>query len=441
MTNPTLTGKSAQPPSDENSVLYDYWLTYLKNIAHQCIIKSHLKIYIGDKYTADDFWLGLILHALTNLSLDEAADRHNDYLWKEKQSKQRRKTSPKQYGGWGDREERLFPNGDQLRKFRNGLPDYIVKSLNQFIFDVQLEYALEHKLITKEIVLIVDNTDQWYYGSDRYPYNPYITEGYNGPGTKHKRKYIALMIKSGSTYLYYGVDLVKKHGSNVPFMIQIIDRLIQQGFTIKYVLGDRWFPTYDFLSELSVRGVNYIGPYKKYAKIKKLLVNYLKKGGKFMDVYFIKGAPAQFYHSPQLQVFLIFTNRRGKRLREIRKEYLMSGKKPEEFLDQIMVMMTTFVPPRGKKSQQSWAIRMCQLYEDRWNIETGFRDLNRVSPPSNARTNIRKFFMFTIRFWIFNMWHIIRAKFRLKSTKWKSQKKGPTLRQFSYKLLCLEKCI
>ena len=40
--------------------------------------------------------------------------------------------------------------------------------------------------------------------------------------------------------------------------------------------------------------------------------------------------------------------------------------------------------------------------DHRWQIESGFRDLNRISPPSNARTNIRKLFMFSVRFWVYN---------------------------------------
>ena len=102
--------------------------------------------------------------------------------------------------------------------------------------------------------------------------------------------------------------------------------------------------------------------------------------------------------------------------------------------------MTTYPPPKGKKKQQGWANRICHEYDHRWNIETGFRDLNRISPPSNARTNLRKFLMFTVRFWIFNAWHLLRAKQRLKRTKKKTKIRETTLRQFSYRTLCLEGC-
>ncbi|MHA1619910.1 MAG: hypothetical protein ACTSVZ_11575 [Promethearchaeota archaeon] len=133
----------------------------------------------------------------------------------------------------------MCPNGDQVRKYRSTLPKYLIDNLNQYIFEQQIEYALENKLISMELEFIVDNTDQWYYGQDRYPKNQYITQGHNGPGTKRKRKYLGVMIKSGSTYLYCGVDIIKKKHSNVPFMIDTIDWLLQKGFTIKHVLADR----------------------------------------------------------------------------------------------------------------------------------------------------------------------------------------------------------
>lgn len=440
MSNDSISGMNSPIHSDEDTVQLDMWITYLKNLARQCINKLHLALYVGYKYTADIFWIVLILHCLMNLSLDEAANRYNDFLWKERQRRQRRKKTPRHFGGRGKRRERLCPNGDQVRKYRNSLPNYVIKELNRFVFETQLDYARNEKLISNTVELLVDNTDQWYYGSDRFPGNPFITKGHNGPGTNRKRKYIAVMLKSAKTYIYCGVDLVKKHTSNVPFIIKTVDWLIQKDFNIRHVLGDRWFPTYEFLSELQVRGIHYIGPYKKWKPIKQMLEAYLNDGKRYIQEYWLKGAPAQWYHAPAIKLNLIFINRRGKRLREIRQEYLKSGKRPEEFFDDIMVMMTTYPPPRGKKQRQGWANRICHEYDHRWNIETGFRDLNRISPPSNARTNLRKYFMFTVRFWIFNAWHIARAKMRLEQRREKHKTPNITLRQFSYQTLCLEGC-
>ncbi|MHA1669612.1 MAG: hypothetical protein ACTSV5_03430, partial [Promethearchaeota archaeon] len=61
-----------------------------------------------------------------------------------------------------------------------------------------------------------------------------------------------------------------------------------------------------------------------------------------------------------------------------------------------------------------------------------FRDLNRISPPSNAHTNVRKFLMRSAQYWAYNTWQLERAKRKIKRRIPKSWKQGPTLRQFSH---------
>jgi hypothetical protein len=434
------TGNELQLESVEESVPYDTWLSWLKNLAIMCIESLHISKCEGNSYSAVDFWKIMILSALLALSFDEAADQLNDVLWKELHRHQRRKIQPRRLGGRGVRHDRLCPNGDQTRKYRNTLPAYVVRTLNRIIFDAQLQYAENYHLISNKLTILVDNTQEWYYGKDRYPQNPFITGGHNGPGTNRKRNYLGIMAKSGSTFLYVGVEAIKKGVSEVPFIMANLDHLIQLGYTIDKVLADRWFPTYEMFAELDVRGISYIGPYKKYAPIKRIIESYLKNGGQYIITYTIKGAPAKYYHSPHIQVTLILTNRRGRRLREVREDFLSGKVSLKDSLKEIFVIITNIQPPRGKKAQQGWAVKICHAYDPRWNIETGFRDLNRIGEISNARKNVRKFFMFSLRFWVFNMWHLERAKrFRQKNVP-KSWRKGPTLRTFGYKVALLEDC-
>ena len=117
-----------------------------------------------------------------DLSFDEASDRLNTVLWRKQNLHRRNKISPKIYNGKYRRKERLSPNGDQVWKYRNQLPSYLIHHLNRTIFLAQIRYAQKQNLFGKYIDLLVDNTDQWYYGSDIFPENPFITKGYNGPG-------------------------------------------------------------------------------------------------------------------------------------------------------------------------------------------------------------------------------------------------------------------
>lgn len=440
MTQNTKSGNELLLKSAEESVPYEYWLSWLKNLAITCVKKNHFKFYVGKTYAAIDFWMVLIVHALMNLSLDEASDQLNQMLWDNENSHLRHKISPTRYNGKIKRYERKCPNGDQTRKYRNKLPKWLVKGLNRYIFEQQIDYALKENLIGYEIDLLVDNTDQWYYGNDRYPANPFISKGYNGPGTAWKRKYLGMMLKSGTTYLYCGVDMIKKKQSNLPFILKIMDHLLNKGFKIRYLIGDRWFPTIELLRELPSRGINYIGPYKMYKSIKQIIIDYIKRGGDYIIPYTIKGAPKKYYNLPGILVWLILTNSQGRRLHDIRLDYRRKRKTMDQCIKEMMIMVTTVPPPDGKKKRQGWAVQICRMYDHRWQIETGFRDLNRISPSSNARTNTRKLFMCSVRYWVYNAWQLERAKRRRLRGCPKSWKKGPTLRRFTNCVLQMGVC-
>lgn len=432
MSTTTTSGKELPLHPAEESCPYIYWVPWLKNLAFEIIKKLHLPLQKGDKYSAKDFWEGLILHALMSLPIDEAAERLNQMKWEEFNHPRRRKKLPKKLNSKVIRHERMTPHGDQIRKYRNTLPMWVVKRLNEVIFDAQLVYALREGLIEKSLTVIVDNNDQWYYGSDRYPDNPYINKSHKGPGTSRRRKYLGIMIRSKKTSLYVGVSLIKKEHSNVPDIMNCIDRLIQQGYHIDHLQGDRWFPTYECLSELKRRNINYIGPYKKWKPIKRLIEDYIKNGGNYIHQHLIKGDPTKYYHLSPIPIYIIFTNRQGRRLREIRQDWKQKKISLKEATKQIMVMATTFTSPSGKKQRHGWAIGICKKYDKRWQIETGFRDLNRISPPSNAHTNARKYMMRSAQYWVYNAWQIERAKRKRMQKVPKSWMQGPTLRQFTY---------
>jgi hypothetical protein len=433
--NPVAGGDA--PEAGEDPALVGYWLKWLLNLAQYCVANAHLKRWKGKRHKSVDFWQGLILHSLMGLPLDDGSDRLNDLLWLAKKAKDSHAPVPKAYGGQGDRHERLCPNGDQLRKYRNWLAKVnprLLDHLNDFIFACMVKFALEHKYCKKIVDLLIDDTAQWYYGKDRFPLNPSITGTNKGPGTNHKRNYFACMLKAGKFYLYCGVFLVPKGESEVPRLEHVLDELAKMGVKVRMVMGDRWFPTFDLLDALRSRGVPFLGPYKRYPYLKKMMVKYLKTGGKYAFPSQVCGAPAGRKGRTPVEVTLIFTNPRGRRLSEIRADYFRGTKTEADCLKEIMIMVTTDKSPTQKKAKQSWAARLCQRYHVRWQIETGFRDVKRMTPESNARTNARKLLMFSARFWGFNLWQLARAEWRRQKRLGKRRRRSPTLRAFAHSL-------
>jgi hypothetical protein len=90
------------------------------------------------------------------------------------------------------------------------------------------------------------------------------------------------------------------------------------------MLADRWFPTHKLLSQLPPRGITYIGRYKKWAPMRRAIESYIKKGrkGKYIMPYDVRGAPATHYGQAPVDVYLIFANDQGRKMRDIRREYL-----------------------------------------------------------------------------------------------------------------------
>jgi hypothetical protein len=425
------------PEAGEDPAQVGFWLKWLLNLAQYCVAQAHLKRWKGSKHKSVDFWHGLILHTLMGMPLDDGADHLNDLLWLAKRAREGPGVMPKKYGGPGEREERLCPNGDQIRKYRNWLAKVhpgLLDHLNDFIFACMVKFALKHKYFRRAADLLIDDTAQWYYGKDRFPLNPAITGTNKGPGTSHKRNYFACLLKAGKFYLYCGVFLVPKGGSEVPLLEHVLDELAKLGVTVRMVMGDRWFPTFDLLDALRGRGIPFLGPYKRYPNIKKMVAKFLKSGGKYTFPYQIWGAPAGRKGRPPIDVTLILTNPRGRRLGEIRADYLGKAKSEADCLKEIMILVTTDKAPKTKKAKQSWAVRLCQRYHVRWQIETGFRDVKRMAPESNARTNVRKLLMFSTRFWGFNLWQLARAEWRRQKRLGKSRRRGPTLRAFAHSL-------
>ncbi len=425
------------PDTGEDPALVGFWLKWLLNLAQYCVAQAHLKQWKGNRYKSVDFWQGLILHTLMGMPLDDGADHLNDLLWLAKRAREGPGVMPKKYGGRGNREERLCPNGDQLRKYRNWLARVhpgLLAHLNDFIFACMVKFALKHKYCKKVVDLLIDDTAQWYYGKDRFPLNPSITGTNKGPGTSHKRNYFACLLKAGKFYLYCGVFLVPKGESEVPLLEHVLDELAKLGVRVRMVMGDRWFPTFDLLDALRARGIPFLGPYKRYPYLKKVIVKYLKSGGKYAFPSQVCGAPAGRKGRAPVEVTFILTNPRGRRLSEIRADYLSRAKSEADCLKEIMVLVTTDKPPKQKKAKQSWAVRLGQRYHARWQIETGFRDVKRMAPESNARTNARKLLMFSARFWGFNLWQLARAEWRRQKRNGKIHRRGPTLRGFAHSL-------
>lgn len=410
------------------------WFQFLNNLAEFCLQRFKITLAKnGYKYKDFDYWRVIVFKCLNSLNTMDAADELDDIFYEyEQNGRGRKKKSKKALGGKYPRFERLTPNESQINDYIRKLPKWYKEHLTEFIFKAQLDYALELGLITREIEVYVDYTNKYYYGNDVYPTNPYITGVYNGPGTNKARKFCGFMITSGENRFFADVFLTQKDKKRAPQVADALENLLKCGFTIKRVEGDREFSNYDLIAKLNQLGIPYTGSMKKTMPIKKLVDNLLD--GKCKQVVAHTLNQHQHVHfklGPQ-NTFIIMKTDSGMRVKDVRKQLKAGIITHAEAWAKIHVFITTEKPPPSKHKWVRWGLRIVQIFRNRWRIETGYSDLNRIFPTSHARSNSTKKFMITLRMFIYNAWQFQKAfhhRLRKVPEVWK---KGPTLRRFGY---------
>lgn len=407
------------------------WFSFIKNLAVYCAEKYKFKKkFKGWKYEARHYWEVIVFSILNNLGTEDAAETWNSIKFAQENRHLRRKKAPKQLGGRYPRHERRAPDRSQVDVFKRKMPRWFVEKLAEKVLKAQVDLALEMGLISKEINVIVDYNDKPYYGKLNSPVFPSIIGTTKAPGTRWTRKFLGIMIVSGTTRLYSGIKLTTKKTYNDVFVKNAINELHEWGFIIHKILADRWFASKGLLDWCIKRDIEYVGPIKKIKKIKDYINHYLQGGSDIVFVHEIKGAPAKYYGTLPAKVWIVLAARTGYRLSDIRKRFQKGKINLKTAMNEVFVFVVTKKPPRKRKRRASWSTRLVRVYKKRWYIESGFRDLNCFQPPVHARTDATKLFSMMMRCWLYNAWQMQRAMHRRLRNVPSTLQKGPSLRKF-----------
>ena len=204
MTHTTTRGNEIYLKPAEKMVPNINWYTWLNKIAEFCINKLR-KLFAknGYKYKDFDFWRVIGYKSLNHLNTKDAADELDDLIYEYKQKgKGRKKKTKRQLGGKYPRFERLVPNESQVNAYIRKLPKSLKNNLIDYVFQAQIELALELGILEENVEVYIDYTDKYYYGDDTNSTNPDIIGVYNGPGTNKARKYLGIMVSSAKTKLF-----------------------------------------------------------------------------------------------------------------------------------------------------------------------------------------------------------------------------------------------
>jgi hypothetical protein len=399
----------------------EYMLLFFKKFCDS--IKSRMwrsKRGKNSKYVLEDFLKVFFFAEISGRSIKNSSESLNEYLLSKQ--KGRRKIFA------DGRKKRFIPHQTDINKALRNIGIKKARRILRECLHAQLKEALELRLISKKVNVLIDFTEHPYYGKRT---DKMIKGTSRQKGTRRMRHYLGFSILSKGNHLFVGLEHVASGESKVPIIIKFLDNLLTIGFELNYVLMDREFYRTGLLASIKKRGGNVLIPAKAYKKIKKIIEEYLTGAGNRVRKYTFSTAPGSKYKTSQ-HVYLIINSKKGHSLQDIKRDF-RKGKLSLIDARKIIYTIMTTEKPRGKKS--SWASRTSRFYDRRWLIETGFSDINRIGRRWKSNYDNVRYLDMLARMLLYNSWKLNRALIR-KSHKKRYKSDELTLVQNQDYLAC-----
>ena len=391
----------------------EYMLAFFKKFCEA--IQSRLRRFKKAKnarYDAGDFLRVFFYSEITGRSIRSASERLNKYFLRKKKGRQ------KIYAD--KRKKREIPHQTDVNKFLRRIGLEKARNILRECLFYQLKEALVKDLISQKVNLLIDFTEHAYYGKRE---DKMIKGTNRQKGTKKMRHYLGFSILSRGVHLFAGLEQIAKGQSKIPVIIKFLDILLDLGFELNYVIMDREFYRAELLDEIKGMKGNVLIPAKSYKKIKEVIEEYLQGTGKRVRKYTFSSAPGakcRFFQN----VYLVLNAKKGYSLLGVKRDFQKGLLTRNDATKLIYTIMTT-QKPRGESS--SWASRTSRFYKKRWNIETGFSDLNRMGCRWKSKYDNTRYLDLLVRMLLYNSWKINRASLQkcqkksVKSHEWTLQ--------------------
>ena len=343
------------------------------------------------RYNASDFLRVFFYSEITGRSIRSASERLNRFYLRKKKGKR------KIYAD--GRKKREIPHQTDINKYLRKIGLRKARNILRECLSWQLKEILEMNLISRKVNILIDFTEHAYYGKR----DDKMIKGTNRQkGTKKMRHYLGFSILSRGIQLFAGLEHVAKGQSKIPIIIKFLDSMLDLGFELNYVLMDREFYRAELLDEIKGMKGNVLIPTKSYKKIKQMIIEYLQGTGNRVRKYMFSSAPGakcRFFQN----VYVVLNAKKGHSLLEVKRDFRKGNLTLNNAAKLIYAIMTT-QKPRGESS--SWASRTSRFYKKRWNIETGFSDLNRMGRRWKSKYDNTRYLDLFVRMLLYNSWKI-----------------------------------
>lgn len=367
----------------------------------------------NSRYKEEDFLKVFFFSEILGRSIHDCSELLNEYLLSKKRGR------PRIFAD--GRRKRIIPHQTDVNKYLRMIGFRKAQKILVNCLDCQLLDALNQKLISERVSVIIDFTEHAYYGSRE----DNLIKGTNRQkGTLKMRHYLGFSILSRETHLYAGLHQVASGQSKIPIILNFLEHLLNLGFKLNKVLMDREFYRAELLDRIKGMKGEVIVPAKKYKKIKQYLVDYLKGTHGRVRKYTFSSATAANCQFSQ-HVYVIIKAKNQFTLQGVKRDYRAGSISLDDARKRLFLIMTT-EKPRGRTS--SWASRTALFYRKRWLIETGFADLNRINRRWKSNYDNVRYLDMLARMLLYNSWKMNRKLLTLSSRN-QSKGKGWTLVQ------------
>ena len=233
------------------------------------------------------------------------------------------------------------------------------------------------------IIVLLDGHDDMYYGKRRTKDN-------------RKIKVVGTKPKEGSHYAFKYLTAKRLHGeivytcplfggSMVENSIRIIEEL-RKSYSILYVIGDGGFPSSLFLNYLKSINMHFVFRFTSTTTLRSKKIPYNK-----LQMYITTHKSPWGQHNGTVPVSFYICRYKGAEKKD--------GKRKDFY-----IISDTKMRPR----------RLRQFLKDRWDIESGFREIERLTIFTTTRDWLLRFFFHAVACIIYNLWVQTKEKFSIK---------------------------
>lgn len=289
---------------------------------------------------------------------------------------------------------RLTPNKtcflSQLRKYSiedlenewdNSVEGIIKVLKNRFNLKRSIRVAFDYHLIP-------------FYGKHE---SEYVHKSLAKNGTNYFFKYITCCICVAGYRVKLGVKMLKKKEKSLEWMRSWLERLLDHGIKIEWVLLDRGFYSILTCKMIDALGLTFLMPAKKVRPIKGLSWQYYTKQIPNYQDYTLGNIDDEFKGT------VIFATRRGN-LNAFRRECQNAALSEKQVIKKIWVYFTNWRPPKERRVRLREIRVIPGIYKSRWGIETAYRMIKKFRVPTCSKIPSTRYFLFLFQAFMYNCW-------------------------------------